>query len=62
MSEQPTMAEIAAYINLLVHYAGGRVEMPYEFVEAGLPANSGLAIKFDDENEVAIFEIRSSGE
>lgn len=54
-----TLEECIAYLHLIVQFTGGKVEMPYQFAEAGLPAGHGLAIEFNDDAEVITFEIKA---
>jgi hypothetical protein len=56
VSEQ--FEQLAAYLGLLVQHAGGEVRIPFDKVEEGLPANSGVRVIVDSENEEIVFVIQ----
>lgn len=61
MSSLQEVEQIAAFTALLVVHAGGHVKIPFETVEAGLPAGHAVHMEWDEENNLN-FSIKSIDE
>ena len=51
------LVELSTYLNLIVKFSGGEIDIPYEFIEQGLNPMEGVKVVTDSDARVVKFVI-----